>query len=167
MSWTTEFPILSLFQDQVFQYFLIACNSIAFVVWIITVVTAKHSFMDKLWPILPGFYAYGFLFTSYYYADGKNSNTSITSPSSPSGQYRLILMTAFMTIWGARLAYYFWRRGYYKWDFEDHRWDSVKKKYNYPEKKIAFHIFNFIFMAFMQNWILFGYGKSQSCLLTF
>ena len=40
----------------------------------------------------------------------------------------------------------------------DHRWDLVKKRLNYPEKKIPFHIFNFIFMAFMQNWILIGYA---------
>ena len=153
---------LNLLNDEVFQYFLIACNSIAFVVWLITIVTDKHSFMDKLWPILPGVYSWCFLFTSFYLNPTSKSGTidlktNITDINGNS-YWRLILMTLLTTFWGLRLANYFWRRGYYKWDFEDHRWDLVKKRFNYPEKKVAFHIFNFFFMAFLQNWILLGYS---------
>jgi steroid 5-alpha reductase family enzyme len=154
-----EFDFVKLFSDEVFFYFLVACHSIAFVIWILTLVTDKHSFMDKLWPILPGAYAWGFLYTSQYLnpAVSGQFKTSITRQNDTSS-YRLVLMPLLMSMWGVRLGSYFWRRGYYSWDFEDHRWDLVKKRMNYPQKKLAFHIFNFVFMALMQNWILIGYA---------
>ena len=44
--------------------------------------------------------------------------------------------------------------GGYKIGEEDYRWVHVKKMFSYPEKKIKFHIFNFVFIAFIQNWLL-------------
>lgn len=43
-------------------------------------------------------------------------------------------------------------------DHEDHRWESVRAKLQYPEKKLPFHIYNFVLMAFIQNWILIGHA---------
>ena len=48
----------------------------------------------------------------------------------------------------------FWRRGYYKPGHEDHRWEFVQKRFT---SKLQLHIFNFVFMGFVQNWILLGY----------
>lgn len=124
-----EFEFLSLFSDEVFRCFLLAFASIAFTVWILTLITDNHSFMDKLWGLLPIFYAFGFLYTAVY----KSNNTA-----SDSSLLRLKLMTFLITLWGLRLAYTFYRRGYYKWDFEDHRWIRIKKRFNYPEKSSDF-----------------------------
>ena len=52
----------------------------------------------------------------------------------------------------------FWRRGYYRLDHEDHRWEYIRKRLNYPERKLPFHIYNFVLMAFIQNWILIGHA---------
>lgn len=156
-----DFGVKTLIGDEVFFYFFAACNLIAFVVWIITVVSGKHSFMDKLWPILPSFYAWMFIWAAFNLNPSKDESvryvTQLQNVKQPALN-RLLIIACMLTMWTVRLAYVFWRRGYYKWDFEDHRWDLVKKRFNYPQKKLPFHIFNFVFMAFVQNWILFGYA---------
>lgn len=128
---------LNLFSDDVFRLFLYACHGIAIFVWILTLVTQNFSQMDRLWPILPAVYSWGFLFTSIYYNPNYNGeievNTSIQKGDTH-GIARLVLMAFLISAWGVRLAYTFWRRGYYKSDHEDHRWDHVKKQFNYPEK---------------------------------
>ena len=126
-----DFEFLKLFSDEIFLYFLIACNTIAVIVWIITLVTGKHSFMDKLWPILPGTYAWAFLYTSLYFNSSQAGLTQVkTNITNSTGysQYRLGFMTLVMTVWGARLAYYFWRRGYYRWDFEGNNLNYFNEK---------------------------------------
>ena len=156
-----DFGVSSLVGDQVFTYFFGACNLIALIVWVITLVTDKHSFMDKLWPILPSVYSWLFIIAAFYANPSKDSSLGLRSALKDikyPALMRLLIIAGMLTLWSMRLAYVFWRRGYYKWDFEDHRWDLVKKRFGYPEKKLAFHIFNFFFMAFLQNWILFGYA---------
>ena len=155
-----ELLFLNLFTDEVFRYFLLACNGLALSIWLFTLVTQNFSQMDRLWSILPTLYAWAFLYTATYF--NPNTNKNIThkthiNASSDLSSYRLFLITFLVTIWGLRLTYIFWRRGYYKWEHEDYRWEHVKKRYDYPNKQLAFHIFNFVFMAFMQNWILIGY----------
>jgi steroid 5-alpha reductase family enzyme len=140
-----EFAFLTLFTDEVFRYFLLACNGIALFIWLLTLITQNFSQMDRLWPILPMVYSWAFLYTA-------------KTSTKPADTNRLALISFLITIWGVRLAYIFWRRGYYKWEHEDHRWEFVKKRFDYPNKKLGFHIFNFFFMAFMQNWILLGYA---------
>lgn len=65
-------------------------------------------------------------------------------------------MTGLITLWGVRLTYNYWRKGGYKKGEEDYRWTHVKKMFYYPEIKILFHLFNFVFIAFIQNWLLLG-----------
>ncbi|CAF0819984.1 unnamed protein product [Brachionus calyciflorus] len=141
-----ELQILNLFTDPLFRYFLYILCIISFTVWILTLITDNHSFMDKLWGILPIFYSGGYLYTAIK-----------SNPEAGTSLNRLYLMFILISLWGLRLAYIFYRRGYYKWDFEDPRWVQVKKRYNYPEKQLGFQIYNFIFMAIVQNLILFGY----------
>lgn len=156
-----DFGVSTLIGDQIFLSFFGLCNTIAIIVWILTLITDKHSFMDKLWPILPSVYTWLFISAALYFNPSKDETISINSALKDIKQLalnRILIIAGFLTAWTIRLAFIFWRRGYYKWEFEDHRWELVKKKYNYPEKKLPFHIFNFIFMAFLQNWILFGYA---------
>lgn len=141
-----ELKFLSLFSDQTFKYFIIAFLIIALTVWIFTLITDNHSIMDKLWPLLPMLYSYGFLYTAMKSSSGAGTDIC-----------RLKLMTLMITLWGLRLAYVFFRRGYYKSDFEDHRWIQIKKRFNYPQEQLKFQLYNFFFMAITQNLILFGY----------
>ena len=148
----------TLFHDQIFRYFLICCNSFSIFIWIVTLVTQNFSQMDRLWPILPMVYSWAFVYTSINYNPEANPNvqTSIIE-GNESSKLRLLMMASIITLWGVRLAYAFYRRGYYNMKHEDHRWEFVKKRFGYPERKLSFHIYNFIFMAFVQNWILLGY----------
>jgi steroid 5-alpha reductase family enzyme len=133
-----------LIKDPLLVNVLVMCHVIAFLIWILTLITGNQSQMDRLWAILPTIYSWIFLYGAY------NVNTASFKP-------RLILMTILVTLWGVRLTFIFWRRGYYEWKHEDYRWEHVKKGLNPQKNKIKFHLFNFIFMAFTQNWILLGY----------
>jgi len=116
--------------------------------------------MDRLWAILPNVWAWGFIYTAVTLnpANFKSTEKYSILKSDSSSQSRLFLMAGLILIWGIRLTYVFWRRGYFKWGHEDHRWDTIRKRLNYPEKKLYFHLYNFIFMAFVQNWILLGHA---------
>lgn len=91
------------------------------------------------------------MFTSYNfngkYSIKKNENTSLA---------RLIIMSVLVTIWGSRLTYNFYRKGGYDCTTEDHRWVYVRRMFGYPEKKLIFHLVNFFFTAFFQNYLLLG-----------
>lgn len=164
-----DFGIGTLIGDQVFLCFFIGCHVIALSVWILTLITDNHSFMDKLWGILPPVYTWLFIISAFYLNPQKDSSIPLTT-SLQDIKYpalmRLLIIAGMITLWGMRIVYTFWRRGYYKWDFEDHRWALVKKRFGYPEKKLAFHIFNFWFMAILQNWVLLGYTLPIWYLLT-
>ena len=71
-----EFIFFNYFKDQVFQYFLIGCNALAILVWLLTLITQNFSQMDRLWPILPIIYAWSFLFVSYKYNPSNNNNNN-------------------------------------------------------------------------------------------
>lgn len=163
-----DFGVSTLIGDQLFYYIFGACNIIALIVWVITLITDKHSFMDKLWPILPSVYTWLFVLAAFFLNPKKDNSLAFKS-SLQDIKYpalmRVLIISGMITLWSIRLAYVFARRGYYKWDFEDHRWDLVKKRFGYPQKKLAFHIFNFVFMAILQNWILFGYSLPVCTLI--
>jgi steroid 5-alpha reductase family enzyme len=150
------------FYDDIFKYFILACNGIALLVWLTTVVTGNYSQMDRLWPILPMVYSWAYLYTSINFTPDKRShdlNTSIIKTS----ESRLIIMSCLITAWGLRMAFTFWRRGYYSYGHEDHRWPEVQKRFT---SKLSLFLFNFIFMGFVQNWILFGYALPMWFLQT-
>lgn len=117
--------------------------------------------MDRLWAILPNIWAWAFIYTAITLNPAKPEIATKNYPilkSDSSSISRLYLMAFLIGIWGVRLVYVFWRRGYYSWGHEDHRWDAIRRKLNYPEKKLPFHLYNFILMAFIQNWILIGHA---------
>lgn len=130
-----------LIKESIFKYFFAASNIIALCCWITTLITNNFSQIDRLWPILPTIYAWGFVYTSMQY----NRNSE-----------RVTLMASLITMWCVRLTYNYWRKGGYSKGEEDYRWTHVKKMFYYPDIKIIFHIFNFVFIAFIQNWLLLG-----------
>jgi steroid 5-alpha reductase family enzyme len=130
-------------------------------VWILTLITNKYAYMDKLWPILPGFYTWLFFLSVFVLNPTRNESIKLSTfleNVSTSATIRLAIIVALITAWSIRMTFIFWRRGYYKWDFEDKRWDLMKVRLNYPQKKLPFQIYNFVFMALLQNYILFGYA---------
>lgn len=63
---------------------------------------------------------------------------------------RLGLIAFLVTIWGVRLTFNFWRKGGYQWNAEDYRWPVLKERMH----PVVFQIFNFIFVAIIQNVLL-------------
>lgn len=152
-----DFP--KLFEDSIFKYFVIGNTSFALFIWLFNLATSNISHMDRLWGILPNVYSALFLFTAIYFNPSSSADkTYSVLKSDESSISRLVLMSALIALWGIRIVYVFWRRGYYRMDHEDHRWESVRAKLNYPAKKLPFHIYNFVLMAFIQNWILIGHA---------
>lgn len=151
-----DFP--KLFNDEIFKYFLLGCNGFAIFIWIVTLITKNISHMDRLWGILPNVYSGLFLYTAIHFNPKESTRKYSILKSDDSSISRLMLMSGLMLMWGARIVYVFWRRGYYRLDYEDHRWEFLKEKLNYPARKVPFHLFNFIFQGFVQNWILIGHA---------
>lgn len=97
--------------------------------------TNNVSQVDKLWSLIPIVYVW--VVAAY-------------------GDYspRLVLMSALVTIWGARLTFNFSRHGAYQWKFwrghEDYRWEVLRKK---PEFQPAWKwtLFNLFFISGYQN----------------
>jgi steroid 5-alpha reductase family enzyme len=99
---------------------------------------------------LPAIYAWAFLYASV----NRPQSGSLILASSGTSVYRLLIMCLVVTVWGLRLTYNFWRKGGYSLSEEDYRWVHVRKMFNYPERKLVFHLFNFAFTAFFQNYLL-------------
>lgn len=153
-----DFGFKSLVSDELFGYYFLLCNAIAIIMWLLILITNNHTLMDKLWPILPSFYAWLFFLSLFFLNPTTNSSiklkTDLQNLNLPC-KIRLGIIVAFITLWSVRMTYIFYRRGYYKWTFEDTRWQYVKKRFT---SKISLHIFNFVFMGIMQNYVLFGYS---------
>jgi steroid 5-alpha reductase family enzyme len=128
--------------DPILSIFIIASSVLAFLCWITTLITNNYSQIDRLWSILPMVYSWCFVYTSYKYKQQENNLERTT------------LMSALITLWGMRLTYNYWRKGGYQKGEEDYRWTHVKKMFYYPDIKMIFHLFNFVFIAFIQNWLL-------------
>lgn len=101
--------------------------------WLLSVVTREYSWTDRVWSIAPVVYAWVF-------AAAAPSNT------------RLVLMAVLVTLWGARLTFNFARKGGFARGGEDYRWKVLQARM----KPWQYQIFNFFFIAFYQNLIVFA-----------
>lgn len=151
--WTT---IVNFLGDDTLVTFFIVANVIAIVTWVLTILTGNYSQVDRIWSILPVLYAWGFFYSSL--PSGWTFGALFKSiwRNEASSPLRLIVMCALITMWGARLTWAAWRRGYFTWAHEDYRWLHVKAQFNYPAEKLRWHLMNFFFIAFIQNWLLLG-----------
>jgi steroid 5-alpha reductase family enzyme len=92
-----------------------------------------YSIVDRLWSILPVYYAMVF-----HLLDTHNST-------------RLLAIAVLALLWGIRLTYNFYRKGGYSiGSGEDYRWAEVKSWFS----KNAFQVFNFVFISLYQNILL-------------
>src|ERR1700710_415939 len=100
-------------------------------VWMASLITHDHSWVDRIWSIVPVVYVW------------------IFAAGAGLGNARLDVMAVLVTIWGARLTFNFARKGGYS-GVEDYRWAVLKARM----PRWQFEIFNFFFIVLYQNAIL-------------
>lgn len=113
---------------------LVICGIAAAVflfVWIASLITGDHSWVDRLWSIVPAVYVWVFAIFA-----------GLADP-------RLNVMAVLVTLWGARLTFNFARKGGYS-GVEDYRWPILRARMSPAQ----FQVFNLLFIALYQNIIL-------------
>jgi steroid 5-alpha reductase family enzyme len=108
---------------------------VALLCFVVSELTRNYSQVDKLWSVLPIFYAGYFAWASGWDA-------------------RLTLMAAVAAIWGIRLTYNFGRRGGYSWipwqGEEDYRWSVLRQK-PFLQGRLRWGLFNLFFVSLYQQ----------------
>lgn len=99
--------------------------------WIASLITHEHSWVDRIWSIVPVIYLW--IFAAY----------------AGLSDVRLDVMAALVTLWGARLTFNFARKGGYS-GTEDYRWAILRARM----KPAQFQLFNLFFIVIYQNAIL-------------
>jgi len=99
--------------------------------WITSLITHEHSWVDRLWSIVPVVYVWVFV------------------AFSERMDARLLIMAVLVTLWGARLTFNFARKGGYS-GTEDYRWAILRGRM----KRWQFELFNLFFIVLWQNTIL-------------
>ena len=99
--------------------------------WITSLITHEHSWVDRLWSIVP--VAYVWVFAAF----------------AGLGDVRLNVMAVLVTLWGARLTFNFARKGGYS-GTEDYRWPVLRARL----KPWQFELFNLFFIVLYQNALL-------------
>jgi steroid 5-alpha reductase family enzyme len=110
---------------------LITAGGICAFVWIASLITHDHSWVDRIWSIIPVVYVW------------------IFAASLGLANARLDVMAVLVTLWGARLTFNFARKGGYS-GVEDYRWAILRGRM----KRWQFEFFNFFFIVLWQNFIL-------------
>ena len=110
---------------------LIIAGVVCAFVWVASLVTHDHSWVDRLWSIVPVIYVWVFAVSA-----------GLADP-------RLTLMAILVTLWGARLTFNFARKGGYT-GTEDYRWPLLRARM----KRWQFELFNLFFIVIYQNAIL-------------
>jgi steroid 5-alpha reductase family enzyme len=110
---------------------LLVAAGVCALVWIASLITHDHSWVDRIWSIVPVVYI-------WIFAGGAGFTNA-----------RLDVMAVVVTLWGARLTYNFARKGGYS-GVEDYRWAVLRARM----PRWQFEFFNFFFIVLYQNVIL-------------
>ncbi|KAF9427347.1 hypothetical protein BGZ94_005066 [Podila epigama] len=113
----------------------------AFVCWFQSMATGNHSWVDKLWSIVPVLYTIHYSVRDMLYWPPDTPFTYLP---------RVYLATALICLWGVRLTYNFARKGGYGFDNEDYRWPFLAARI--PTG--LWFIFNVCFICIFQNQLL-------------
>ncbi|MDQ1545553.1 MAG: hypothetical protein QOH69_457 [Actinomycetota bacterium] len=100
-------------------------------VWIASLISHDHSWVDRIWSVIPVAYVW------------------IFAGAAGLGNARLDVMAGLVTVWGARLTFNFARKGGYT-GVEDYRWAILRGRM----PRWQFELFNFFFIVIWQNVIL-------------
>jgi steroid 5-alpha reductase family enzyme len=110
---------------------ILVAAAVAGFCWIASLVSHDHSWVDRLWSIVPVIYVW--IFAGFAgFAD-----------------IRLDVMAGLVTLWGARLTFNFARKGGYT-GVEDYRWPILRERFG-PAK---FAVFNILFVVIYQHALL-------------
>ncbi|HEY2792874.1 MAG TPA: DUF1295 domain-containing protein [Micromonosporaceae bacterium] len=102
------------------------------VVWVTSLITYEHSWVDRIWSIIP--IPYVAVFAGFaHFRDA-----------------RLDVMLGLVVLWGARLTFNFARKGGYRPGGEDYRWQVLRERM----PKWQFQLFNLFFITIYQNVLL-------------
>lgn len=119
-------------QGTPFGDMLDLCIALAFLAWLLSVLTKEYSWVDRLWSTAPIMYV-GYV---AYSADFQNQ--------------RLNLMAVLVALWGLRLSFNFWRKGGFSKGGEDYRWEILQEQLG-PTK---FQLLNATFIAPYQMFLI-------------
>ncbi|GAA4154235.1 DUF1295 domain-containing protein [Gryllotalpicola daejeonensis] len=100
--------------------------------WILSLITREHSWVDRIWSIVPIAYVWVF------------------AAATGLADHRLVLMATLVTLWGIRLTFNFARKGGYARGGEDYRWEYLRARMPRP----LFEVFNLLFIVCYQNVLL-------------
>ena len=127
-------------QRKTLNILLIICTASIAYCFIAGEISRNNSQMDKLWSVLPIAYVWVIAAMGGF-------------------KWRLIIIAAIVTMWGARLTYNFAKKGAYSIKFwsgeEDYRWVYLRgqKPFN---NKLVWGIFDLGFISFFQNIVVLG-----------
>lgn len=124
MLWATMDPVL--------LRAAVGCATVIAVCWVLGLATGEHSWVDRLWSIVPVPYTAWFAWQTGF------------------GDLRLTVMTALVALWGARLTFNFARKGGYARGGEDYRWPVLKGRMG----RWQWELFALLFVAGFQNVLL-------------
>ncbi|CCL98384.1 uncharacterized protein FIBRA_00379 [Fibroporia radiculosa] len=142
-----------------FQWPVKFCTATTVAAFVLSVITGNVSQVDRVWTFLPTIYTAYFALLPLWPHKAplplwphtpEVIHPSITQTYSP----RALLMLGLVVFWMFRLSYNTWRRGLFNLHDEDYRWQIVRNKI----PPWLFQVFNLVFIAFIQNVILFLLG---------
>lgn len=108
------------------------CVAVCALTWLLSVITHEHSWVDRIWSIVPAVYLWIFA------AGGEFTD------------WRLNVMAVLGTLWGIRLTYNFSRKGGYGRGGEDYRWAILRDRM----PRWVYELFNIFFIVIYQNVLL-------------
>ncbi|KAF9111499.1 hypothetical protein BGX27_004838 [Mortierella sp. AM989] len=114
---------------------------VAGICWFQSMATGKHSWVDKIWSIVPIIYTIHYAVRDMFYWPGDEAFVYVP---------RVYIATAIVFVWGVRLTYNFYRKGGYGFDSEDYRWPFLGTKI----PSVLWLLFNIIFISLFQNLLL-------------
>ncbi|MBN8611759.1 MAG: DUF1295 domain-containing protein [Deltaproteobacteria bacterium] len=118
--------------DPVLLYALVGCLVVIVVTWALGLLTGEHSWVDRIWSIVPIPYVAWFAWQTGF------------------ADTRLVVMTLLVLAWGVRLTFNFARKGGYAKGGEDYRWPVLRARM----PRWQWEIFALLFIAGFQNVLL-------------
>ncbi|EYF04773.1 DUF1295 domain-containing protein [Chondromyces apiculatus] len=106
--------------------------------WILQCITRNYSWVDRLWSVMPGIYAWIFALWN------------------PNRDGRIVLMAVLVTAWCVRLTFNFARKGGYNPKEEDYRWPIVRAwlAEHDPTHPLGRELFSLLFISVYQHLLI-------------
>lgn len=105
--------------------------------WVLSLITANYSHVDRLWSISPG------LYMVLLAAGWPQQHTP-----------RSVVTCVLVLVWCVRLSFNFARKGGYHPKYEDYRWAELQA-HQVLKSPISWHLFNLLFISTFQHILLF------------